>query len=289
MKVLLIISFICFKIKIFRRKIFYFKNLCAIIILLNINNYKTDKTKGGIVETVKVQITDFLKKCEELKNCKFIMATTKIKDLLKSIVNSSELYELFNTVATGFDYPSAKQHCFIEGSRCRVVLPETVGERLAFIFCLLVEFDRNEINFNAFLQKYYPKDGSFYSSYHLFCDEVIGALENMVCDIFSKELEAEEPVMVAENSVQTLPKGQSNEMALILISAEREAITESAVPDDDKEAAVCILNSLENAVKVYDVPLIRALICGYNYFVLYANFVSGSVSDLFEELGNLVE
>ena len=245
------------------------------------------------METVKAQITDFLNKCEELKNCKFIMATTKIKDLLKSIVNSSELYELFNTVATGFDYPAVKQRCFIEGSRCKVVLPDTVGERLAFIFCLLVEFDRNEINFNAFLQKYYPKDGSFYSSYHLFCDEVICSLENIICDVYSRELEEQEPVCIperAESAVsinQAIDNGQ-NGMALILINAEKDAVSSSELSQEDKEAALIILNALENAVKVYDISLIQSLSCGYNYFVLYTNFVSGSVSDLIDELGNLV-
>lgn len=241
------------------------------------------------METVKAQITDFLTKCEELKNCKFIMATTKIKDLLKSIVNSSELYELFNTVASGFDYPAAKQRCFKEGSRCRVVLPDTVGERLAFIFCLLVEFDRNDVNFNAFLQKYYPKDGSFYSSYHLFCDEVIGALENIVCDVFSKELEEEDIPQIPERSTGApygLTDGQN--LALLLISAENEAVSSAALAEEDKEAAAAILNSLADAVRVCDYGLIKSLTCGYNYFMLYTNFVSESVAALFDELGGLV-
>ncbi|MGN0812379.1 MAG: hypothetical protein ACI4MQ_02590 [Candidatus Coproplasma sp.] len=242
------------------------------------------------METVKAQITDFLNKCEELKSCKFIMATTKIKDLLKSIVNSPELYELFNTVANGFDYPAMKQRCFIDNGNCRVALPETVGERLAFIFCLLVEFDRNEINFNAFLQKYYPKDGSYYSSYHLFCDEVIGSLENIICDVFSKELESQEPVQIcerAESVVQTAHNAD-NGLALILIYAEKQAVSSSNLSQEDKEAAAIILNALENAVLTYDTMLIQSLSCGYNYFVLYTNFVSNSISELIDELGNLV-
>lgn len=242
------------------------------------------------METVKAQITDFLNKCEELKSCKFIMATTKIKDLLKSIVNSSELYELFNTVANGFDYPAMKQRCFIDSGTCRVALPETVGERLAFIFCLLVEFDRNEINFNAFLQKYYPKDGSYYSSYHLFCDEVIGSLENIISDVFSKELQTPDPVQISERaeSVVEVAHHADNSLALILVNAEKEAISASNLNQEDKEAAYIILNSLEQAVVNYDLSLIQSLSCGYNYFVLYTNFVSNSLSDLIDELGNIV-
>ncbi len=242
------------------------------------------------METVKAQITDFLTKCEELKNCKFIMATTKIKDLLKAIVNSPELYDLFNTVASGFDYPAVKQRCFKEGNRCRVVLPDTVGERLAFIFCLLVEFDRNEINFNAFLQKYYPKDGSFYSSYHLFCNEVIGGLENIISDVFAKELEEEErPQITASSSRPALKAPASRGTLYVLISAEMEAVASSPIAQDDKDAARLILNSLADAVERGDFQLVKSLTCGYNYFMLYTNFVSDTVAELFEELGELVD
>lgn len=242
------------------------------------------------METVKAQITDFLTKCEELKNCKFIMATTKIKDLLKSIVNSGALYELFNTVASGFDYPAAKQRCFKEGSRCRVVLPDTVGERLAFIFCLLAEFDRNDINFNAFLQKYYPKDGSFYSSYHLFCDEVIGELEAIICDVFAEELQAEDAPQIAGGRASYAVDGGANGASLpLLISAEKEAVAGAPIAQDDKEAANAILDSLADAVRTGDRKLIKSLTCGYNYFMLYTNFVSESVSELFGELGAMVE
>lgn len=247
------------------------------------------QVKGVNVETVKAQITDFLNKCEELKHCKFIMATAKIKDLLKAIVNSSELYELFNTVANDFDYPAVKQRCFIEGSPCRVVLPDTVGERLAFIFCMLVEFDRNDINFNAFLQKYYAKDGSFYSSYRYFCDEVIVPLQNIVCDVFAAELESrEEEVDSRYAEPVALPCGEYSATAALLIEAEMQAVAESDLSADDKEAATLILNSMERALKSFDKSLVQALACGYNYFVLYSNFVSPTVSELMEELSRLV-
>lgn len=244
------------------------------------------------METVKQQITDFINKCEEVRNCKFIMATSKIKDLLKSIVNSAELYELFSTVANNFDYPAEKRKCFVEGNRCRMLLPETVGDRLAFIFCLLVEFDHNEINFNAFLQKYYPKDGSFYSSYHLFCDEVIVSLENIIRDIYSKELQQKDPVkkQIAQEKAEEFapPASDVRNTALILINAERDVVYSSTLSEDDKDAASEILSGLYSAVSDNDVPLIKALTCGYNYFVLYTGLISERLSELFNVLSALV-
>ncbi len=259
-----------------------------------------------IVEDIKTQLTDFLNKCEEVKNCKFIMATTKIKDLLKSIVNSAELYELFNTVAANFDYIAAKQKCFVEAEgvygNSKVVLPDTVGDRLAFIFCLLVEFDRNDINFNAFLQKYYPKDGSYYASYHLFCDEVIGSLQMIICDIYQKELqepvqalpESEAVAQIPLSTPQTAPQVASpdaSSAALInticmLIESEKENLQETELSEEDKEAARSMLTSLAAAVRGGDKKLIKSLTCGYNYFVMQTVFVSGTLSALFEAVGN---
>lgn len=250
------------------------------------------------MESVKSQVTDFLNKCEEVRNCKFIMATTKIKDLLKSIVNSAELYEVFNTVASKFDYIAAKERCFIEEEdsfgRSRVVLPDTRGDRLAFIFCLLVEIDRGDIQINAFLQKYYPKDGSYYASYHMFCDEVIGSLESIIGDIFAQDL-AKPDLQIEVESRKALPQkvadsetiGKINAICM-LIAGELDFIVSSSLSDDDKDAAAIILTQLALAVKACDEDEINALTYGYNYFVMYTKAVSEGVNILFDELGGFV-
>lgn len=254
------------------------------------------------MDNTKTQLTDFLNKCEEVKNCKFIMATTKIKDLLKSIVNSADLYELFNTVAANFDYIAAKQKCFVEADgmygNSKLVLPDTIGDRLAFIFCLLVEFDRNDINFNAFLQKFYPKDGSYYASYHLFCDEVIGSLEAIICDVFHDVLEEPQQALSASEPVQQIaytpvtPRVPNPNAAVrintvcMLIESEKENLENSPLSEEDKEAARSLLSSLSEAVRNGDGNLIKSLTCGYNYLVMQTVFVSDTLAVLFEALGD---
>ena len=137
----------------------------------------------------KAEVKDFLEKCELLRKSKFIMATTRIKDILKSIVNSKTLYELFHAVTERFDYITAKRRylqTYQDGflTKSMLVLPENPAERLAFIFCLLVEFDHDSINFNNFLQRYFAEDGSYFSSFHSFCDTVIGSMEELISDLF---------------------------------------------------------------------------------------------------------
>ena len=148
------------------------------------------------MDSAREQVQTFLNKCGQLKKSKFIMATTRIKDLLKCIVTGPVLYELFQAATARFDYISAKRRCLVithEGffNRGRLVLPDSDGEKLAFIFCLLVEFDHGSINFNEFLQQFFPEDGGYYVSFRSFCDSVIVCMENILRNLFFGEEESE--------------------------------------------------------------------------------------------------
>ena len=225
----------------------------------------------------KQQVLSFLEKCEELKSCKFIMATTKIKDLLKCIVNCPDLYRLFETVTKKFDYPNAKAECLITEESgafdsSRVELPQTVGERLAFIFCLFVEFDRETLNFNDFLRQYFVEDGSYFASYRAFCNLIVKSLQECVLRIFEDDLE-------------TLPEGKPDSAVAELISAldisvsqEMQYVSDSSISEDDKENGLKILSELLKALKAGNENLIDALLCGYNYFILHTDCVSDGIT-----------
>ncbi len=228
----------------------------------------------------KEQVLSFIEKCEEIKKCKFIMATTRIKDLLKCIVNCSELYRLFETVTKGFDYPAAKRQFLITSndgifSNSCVVLPEKVGVRLAFIFCLLVEFDRDSLNFNDFLRTYYAEDGSYFASYQAFCKHIIEGLQSAVMQVFEAKLAEEKPDVKPNSRMAELLT-----MLGLLISNEIQFISERTISSEDRESGEKILSQLAEAIISKDKETIDALMCGYNYFVLYNKCVSDSTEEL---------
>lgn len=231
--------------------------------------------------STKEQVLSFLQKCDELKSCKFIMATSKIKDLLKCIVNCPELYRLFETVTRDFDYTAERKACLVNTDdgimkRSYIALPRTLGDRLAFIFCLLVEIDRETINFNDFLRQYFAEDGSYFACYEAFCNKIIKSLQEAISQVFEEEL-------------QSMPDGKPNVEAAELISAlelafakEMQFVSQSAIPDDDKENGVKILSSLLKAVKERREELVESLLCGYNYFVLQLGCVSDGIAELIQ-------
>ncbi len=232
------------------------------------------------MKSTKEQVSEFLDKCDELTKCKFIMATTKIKDLLKCIVNSPELYGLFDKVTKDFNYVEQKSKCLISGSASftgKVALPQTVGQRLAFIFCLLVEFDRDTINLSEFLQVYFREDGSYFESYKAFCNTIIVGLADLVRQVFKEQLSA----ATDEDKGVNVEKANLISSVLLTVEAEKQYVA-GAVSKDEVEGAFKMLDALSAAVKDENEELIDALICGYNYFVLYNRCVSDNVASLIE-------
>ncbi|MDE6585227.1 MAG: hypothetical protein K2K80_00920 [Clostridia bacterium] len=231
--------------------------------------------------STKEQVLSFLQKCDELRSCKFIMATTKIKDLLKCIVNCPELYRLFETVTKDFDYPSQKAVCLVtkdDGilARSYVSLPGTLSDRLAFIFCLLVEIDKEVINFNDFLRLYFSEDGSYFACYKAFGNKIIKSLQDAVIEVFDEE-------MLSLTSVN--PNAEIAEIISTLeiaLSQEMQFVEDSPIPADDKENGIKILSALLKAVKAGNEELIDCLLCGYNYFILHLGCVSDGITELIQ-------
>ncbi len=230
----------------------------------------------------KEQILSFLDKCEELKSCKFIMATTKIKDLLKCIVNCPDLYRLFEAVTKDFNYLAAKSKCLVtvnDGifTRNYVVLPDTVGQRLAFIFCLLVEFDKDNINLNDFLRQYFPEDGSYFASYQAFCNTIVKGLQDCISQVFREE------IAIIEQEVEKNSRaGEISSALSVALSQETDFITNCKIADEEKENGLKMLTALAKNLKSGSIDNIDALLCGYSYFVLNNKCVSEGVAELIE-------
>lgn len=213
------------------------------------------------------------------------MATRKIKDLLKCIVTAPELYWLFERVTKDFNYPAVKSKCLVTVDdgyfrRSYVVLPQTVGQRLAMIFCLFVEFDKDTMNFNDFLRKYFPEDGSYYASYQAFCNMIVEGLKDAVLQVFKGSLgdaDYAEVSLPHPNSAKT----EFISVITLSIAEEQQFILRSNLPEDDKESGVSILSQLTEAFNSGNKALINALVCGYNYFILYNKCVSDSIESLF--------
>lgn len=209
------------------------------------------------MNTMEEQLNIFLRKCDELTESSFIIADTKISELLKAIVASDVLYAFFRDITQGFDYPAAKKK-YMEftprgSSRRELLMPDDPAERLAFVFCLLADIDSRAIDLNGFLQQYFYEDGSLYGGYRAFCDKVIKPFRGIVKTVIRSTLDS--------------PRTEENEgrkRLETLVAAERKEVYLSDLPDNRKADALILLNAA-NANRNNPEQLAAAL-CGYLYF-----------------------
>lgn len=222
------------------------------------------------------KIGRFFTACDELIGGKFILADAKIGELLRAVATSEELTRLFAAVTDGYNYPAAKEAYLKEpDSRRRLrgeaFLPSDRSEVLAFVFCLLAEIDSGKLRFNDFLLRYFYEDGSYTASYALFVGRMIRPFRDIVRDCFP-EREKKEPQAVRREEEALLGKLAEK------ISLEKARVSALSLKEEDAIAAERILSGLYASAGRGDVEEIKALLCGYLYF-LQATGVSDANSD----------
>lgn len=221
------------------------------------------------------QIDLFLQKCDEVMRSKFIIADTKIGELLKSIASSDLLYAFFREITKNFDYVAAQRKYMNyapEGSvnKRKLLFPSDPAEKLAFIFCLLVDFDNKTFDLGEFLQEYFYEDGSYYESFYAFSNQVIKPFKNLIKTMF-KESRLKK-IAEAGKDEQSAAKMADDDIVDAVLS-EREKLYLSALPDGDKVDGMMILNALAmTAQREYKV--FCGLLAGYTYFLNKTHFQS---------------
>ena len=205
--------------------------------------------RGKAMDTGREQIDLFLRRCDEVMQSKFIIAESKISELLKSIATSDLLYAFFRDLTKDFDYAAAKRrylHYAPDSSqKNRLLFPDDPAEMLAFIFCLLVDIDNRDPDLSDFLQRYFYEDGSFYESFYAFCNQVIKPFKNAVKVMFRHGVFRAS----SDRRVSFAP----------LVAAERDSVYASRLSDADKVDALLILNALAGAKE----ETRAALLAGY--------------------------
>lgn len=136
-----------------------------------------------------VGISAFMSSCDDLINGKFIFAGNKIANILKSISDSPELYEVIAECLKDYNYEK-------EFGRAKVKLPTKKGtfkmpeENTAIIpmvFCMLVEIQENKIDFKQFLADYFESDDDEVSQFENFATTVIVPFKNAIAYLFDIE------------------------------------------------------------------------------------------------------
>ncbi|MCH5155165.1 MAG: hypothetical protein J1F69_01020 [Clostridiales bacterium] len=228
---------------------------------------------------------EFLSACESLKNCKYVLAESKITALLKSIADNKQLYSMFASSLYGFDYNRTFSACVNNGS---FVLPADPKKAVALVFRILLDIDSGKIELRNFLEAY------FYSpmineSYARFCLEIITPFRMYCCNLFSNpESFNEIPLNIgAEGAYEQVSGKLRSDVkadALDCIAAlEDVADSTITVAIELAEFSAC-LNGLTRAIESNDNQSIISAFLGVKYAIAYFFKSTQTVAEIYKKL-----
>jgi len=224
------------------------------------------------------KIQRFFTACDELISGKYILADNKIGELLKSVAASEELTALFSAVTKDFDYLAAKREYLKypltpNGTRGAAFLPADRAQAVAFVFCLLVEFDGGAMHLDDFLRKYFYDDGSYTASYALFVTRMIRPFRDILRDCFPNDLYG--------GFVSLRERKDTLDAIGEKLRAEHARMRSVPLSPVDADACELIFAGLYSAWEREDGAEIKALLCGYCYFLNGVGQMDGSALELY--------
>ena len=238
------------------------------------------------------ELNEFLIRCDELIESKYILADVKIVNLLKSIAASETLIALFKSCLTDFDYASAKKKYLVKNKylseeKGEFVLPSNSRDLLALVFNILMEIDSKTLDFADFINKYFYENGSFYAGYSAFINAMIKPFKNSVKTLMESVIEGklQDPLEAVFEEEKRLEQKKQEELALIerqksnsnskyvesvkkikdILLSDKKKIKESKLSDSEKNDILLIIDMLANVISSNDNDAIAYAFVGYKY------------------------
>ena len=145
------------------------------------------------------KINNLLASCNEMINGKFILADYKIANILKNITESQEVYDLIAKCMNGFSFEREFSRAQIKSTQNKkFVLPSEPEKVLPFVFCVLVNINNKNLNFDLFLKEFYAGEHKNIE-YVNFAQEVILPFRDIIADYFDIPRESLNNLKTNEN------------------------------------------------------------------------------------------
>ncbi|MBD5131681.1 MAG: hypothetical protein HDT28_03695 [Clostridiales bacterium] len=220
---------------------------------------------------------EFLTACENLRNCKFVIAETKITALLKAIADNKQLYSMFGMALYGFDYELTFSECISTNNIFS--LPTEPKKAIALVFRILLDIDAGKMPLQNFLSAYFHS-ASLNESYARFCLEILAPFERYCRSLFAQADALKDVAALRDEKVASSLRADAKNCVNIIIeiaNAEISATIERA------EFAACV-KGLTRALDSNDYDQIISSFLGVKYGVAYFFKSSKTVLDIFKKL-----
>lgn len=238
--------------------------------------------KNYFIDTQDLQ--DFCLKCNAICSSKLILADKKISNLLKTIAGSEGICRLLEKCLDGFNYkieflkskiPDTKKQ-----GKFEIVLPED-EKLIAYVFCLLCEFENKEKDLTQFLIDYYGFEDLFNDGFANFCNKIIIPFKNTVVSV-SSNIEKEIKEIVKPDLELVYQELNIKDNAFIKINKlYRELIRninkESQLNTEERKHYLMVAGAFLSAFEKKDAVLSDVLLIALKYMSINYRFLVNKV------------
>lgn len=257
------------------------------------------------------KISAFINSCDDMINGKFILADVKILKILNMIASSEPLYRYIQECMIDFDFSREFSRAEVQNrlNNGNFVAPVEKEKMVAFVFCLLVEFDKKHLDFYSFINKNFATltPGG---EYGLFAKTLLVPFKNAIAEHFGlvgtasdvqvvQEVENTQNEQPAQDEVEEKeeePAPEKTEMdeiwdniPVLVDSLIRTVMLDRKIKQDLKNSLEYILKSIKYSLKYNDMRLVASLVTSFDILVVKIRSLKFIVEDLKNEIKRYYE
>lgn len=201
------------------------------------------------------EVQNFLDACDELINCKFLVAEYKITKLLQSIAGSSDICSLISECLQSYNRDREFARTYIQDGHGEFVcvMPTEEYKIVALVFCTLADIDNKKIDFTDFIKRFF---GNSENPYQAFIETMIIPFKSLISEAFvagynEKENKKDEEEQNFENyetseeveNIEQEDKFETSTKIAVQILSELEDLRESQLVADARNVATSIIKT----------------------------------------------
>ncbi|MBP3345225.1 MAG: hypothetical protein J6K97_03375 [Clostridia bacterium] len=194
-------------------------------------------------------VKQFLDACDELIECKYLVAEYKIQKMLKALAGSDEICGLIGECLEQFNRDREFAKAYIQDGNGDFIYisPAEEYKVLALVFCTLVDIDGKKIDFIDFIKRFFGREEN---PFQAFLQEMIIPFRNLIAEAFGVVSAAQEEQVADE-------EGQEGEFEDEEDDADEEE--EEDVFVKAQKIAVQILTQLEFSRQDYNTEVVMQI------------------------------
>lgn len=241
------------------------------------------------------EIENFIAACDDLIDCKFLVAEHKIEVLLARLAQCEPVYSLVGECMEQFNREREMGKAFVQSANGSYVciMPTEEYKIIALVFCTLADINAGKIEFNDFVKRFFADENM--SPFKRFTTVMVLPFRNLIAEAFGLERIGQSQVASKKqldeiNDGDELPDDNGNEFDELMTSCARivnQMLDELALMKvgHERDDLELICNGILMAVAEHDLDYIRPLVIGLRHAAKGVR----SIKFLVREINDLVE